>query len=94
MAQQQQLMPDVTAAADMRNGLCTAMEGESSSLQGQVVVRARGEIGEVIKGVGEGMRGEVTSLLLCLQISSPFAALPPSCWFMFGYSCKFLLFLE
>ena len=41
----------------------------------QVVVRVRGEIGEVIKGVGEGMRGEVTSLLLYLQISSPFAAL-------------------
>ena len=28
----------------------------------QVVVRARGEIGEVIKGVGEGMGDEVTSL--------------------------------
>jgi len=48
-------MPDVTAA-DMRNGLCMAMEGESRSAasRDQVVVRARGEIGEVIKGVGKG----------------------------------------
>ena len=50
-------------------------ESRPAASRDQVVVRARGEIGEVIKGVGEGMRGEVTSLLLCLQISLPFAAL-------------------
>ena len=56
-------MPDVTAAADMRNGLCTAMEGESrpAASRGQVLVRARGEFGE-ITGMGRGMQGEVTSL--------------------------------
>jgi len=54
-------MPDVTAA-DMRNGLCTAMEGESRpASMDQVVVRARGEFGEMT-GTERGMRGEVTSL--------------------------------
>jgi len=48
-------MQDVTAA-DMSNGLCTAWRVRVV-LQppgDQVVVRARGEIGEVIKGVREG----------------------------------------
>jgi len=55
-------MPDVTAA-DMCNGLCTAMEGESrpAASRDQVVVRARGEFDE-ITGTGRVMRGEVMSL--------------------------------
>jgi len=61
------------------------MEGESrpASVRDQVVVRVRGEFGKIINGDGEGMRGEVMSLL---QNSSPFAALSwsPSCHFMFG----------
>ena len=64
-------MPDVTAA-DMSNGLCTAVEGESrpAASRDQVVVRAKGEIVREVSIVSG-----VSYILVCL--------LPPSKEVMF-----------